>query len=378
MEFGMQFFPDVGPEVKAADRYFAESLHLCELCDELGYTHVRTVEHYFQRLRRLQPQPDRVPHRGRAAHRSARAWSPARCCRCSTIRSSSRARSACSTRSPAAGWRSASRAPSCRTSSAASGCQPRREPRALRRGHGAGARSCSRRSASSSSGQFHSFENVTSLPRPTQKPRPPFWVAALGTPRIVRSRPGKAGYIGDGDPAGRRQDDGAARRSIARRGRRPGIPARASVMLAFHMYCRADARRQPRIAREPLNALPASRWSTPPATWTDGLLQGLPGYDKIIARPARRDVRDRRSRRAPPGSATPERDRASRSTEYRASHRRLRDRPRCRSISTRSRTRRPSARCACSPRRSCRASPRATRRHRQRGWFRIDRARAFP
>ena len=31
-------------------------------------------------------------------------------------------------------------------------------------------------------GRFHSFENVTSLPRPTQKPRPPFWVAALATP----------------------------------------------------------------------------------------------------------------------------------------------------------------------------------------------------
>ena len=30
-------------------------------------------------------------------------------------------------------------------------------------------------------GRFHSFEKVTSLPRPTQKPRPPFWIAALST-----------------------------------------------------------------------------------------------------------------------------------------------------------------------------------------------------
>ena len=28
-------------------------------------------------------------------------------------------------------------------------------------------------------GQFHQFTNVTSLPRPTQTPRPPFWLAAL-------------------------------------------------------------------------------------------------------------------------------------------------------------------------------------------------------
>ena len=34
----------------------------------------------------------------------------------------------------------------------------------------------------SSQGEFHSFANVTSLPRPTQKPRPPFWIAATTTP----------------------------------------------------------------------------------------------------------------------------------------------------------------------------------------------------
>ena len=36
-------------------------------------------------------------------------------------------------------------------------------------------------------GRFHSFEKVTSLPRPTQKPRPPFWIAArsvLGDRRL--------------------------------------------------------------------------------------------------------------------------------------------------------------------------------------------------
>src|SRR6185436_3810585 len=34
----------------------------------------------------------------------------------------------------------------------------------------------------SSEGTFHRFGRTTSLPRPTQTPRPPFWVAALGTP----------------------------------------------------------------------------------------------------------------------------------------------------------------------------------------------------
>ena len=33
-------------------------------------------------------------------------------------------------------------------------------------------------------GEFHSFEDVTSLPRPTQKPRPPFYTATPTTPEF--------------------------------------------------------------------------------------------------------------------------------------------------------------------------------------------------
>src|SRR2546430_16540615 len=42
-------------------------------------------------------------------------------------------------------------------------------------------------------GRFHSFENVTSLPRPTQKPRPPFWIAALSTRETFET----AGRVGN-------------------------------------------------------------------------------------------------------------------------------------------------------------------------------------
>ena len=42
-------------------------------------------------------------------------------------------------------------------------------------------------------GQFHSFDDVTSLPRPTQKPRPNFYLAAVGTPASFE-RAGQMGY----------------------------------------------------------------------------------------------------------------------------------------------------------------------------------------
>ena len=37
MRFGVQFFPDVGPDVKSAQTYWQEALHLVSLCDELGF-----------------------------------------------------------------------------------------------------------------------------------------------------------------------------------------------------------------------------------------------------------------------------------------------------------------------------------------------------
>ena len=47
MEFGIQFFPAVGPKEKDAARYFEECLVMAEQAEALGFTHARTVEHYF-------------------------------------------------------------------------------------------------------------------------------------------------------------------------------------------------------------------------------------------------------------------------------------------------------------------------------------------
>ena len=47
MEFGLNFFPQLRAARKVGGGYWADALHLCGLMDELGYTHVRTVEHYF-------------------------------------------------------------------------------------------------------------------------------------------------------------------------------------------------------------------------------------------------------------------------------------------------------------------------------------------
>ena len=55
--FGVNFFSSVRPEQKSGQQYFDEALHLSALADELGFSHVRTVEHYFRPYGGMTPSP---------------------------------------------------------------------------------------------------------------------------------------------------------------------------------------------------------------------------------------------------------------------------------------------------------------------------------
>src|SRR5258708_15081978 len=86
-----------------------------------------------------------------------------------------------------------------------------------------------------SEGRFHSFRNVTSLPRPTQRPRPPIYVAAQAS-RESFERAGANGYNIMAIPLA----GGAMKELIdAYRASRAaaGHEGAGTVMLAFHMLC---------------------------------------------------------------------------------------------------------------------------------------------
>ncbi|MCF6525434.1 LLM class flavin-dependent oxidoreductase [Streptomyces sp. JJ36] len=57
MKFGIVFFPTVGPQDKPAPQYFDEALRLVDLAEELGYDHVKMVEHYFFAYGGYSPDP---------------------------------------------------------------------------------------------------------------------------------------------------------------------------------------------------------------------------------------------------------------------------------------------------------------------------------
>ncbi|MEV1010937.1 LLM class flavin-dependent oxidoreductase [Streptomyces sp. NPDC049881] len=57
MQFGIDLAPVISPDEKSPTDYFTEALDLAVLAEELGYGHVRTVEHYFTYYGGYSPDP---------------------------------------------------------------------------------------------------------------------------------------------------------------------------------------------------------------------------------------------------------------------------------------------------------------------------------
>src|SRR5687767_13099584 len=279
IEFGIQFFPDVGPTVKSGQQYWDEALRLTDRLDALGYTHLRTVEHYFepyggytpnphiflvapsQRTKKARLMPGAVLpvfnhplkvageigmvdaiSNGRIECGFARAFLPHEFARFGISVDESRDR--------------------------------------FEEGLVAVRRLLEEENVSFE-GKFHRFKNVTSLPRPTQKPRPPIWVAALATPESFE-KAGRAGHsVMAILMAGGKMREllGIYRQAWRAAGHRGA----GRVMLAFHMFCHEDRRKAREIARDPLNRYLKSLVDAA-SDWTSGLSsKDYPGYDKIIA-----------------------------------------------------------------------------------------------
>jgi alkanesulfonate monooxygenase SsuD/methylene tetrahydromethanopterin reductase-like flavin-dependent oxidoreductase (luciferase family) len=285
MQVGIQFFPDIGPDVKSARDYWQEALFLVGLCDRYGYSHVRTVEHYFHPYGGYSPNPvvflaaaAQMTKRARLVTGAvlpafnnplklagelamldalcdgrldigfARAFLPHEFARFGVKLDESRARFD----------------------------EGLEQVRLLLEGENV-----------SHEGRFHSFRNVTSLPRPTQRPRPPFYVAAIATKESFE----RAGAAGHGIMAIPMAGGAMAELINIYRDawQRAGHKCRGTVMLAFHMVCHQDQAAAEHIAREPLNRYLRSLVAAA-SDWLSGESSAdYPGYDKIVAALAQED-----------------------------------------------------------------------------------------
>ena len=279
MEFGMQFFPAVGPDQKSGQQYFDECLRLTDHADTYCYSHIRTVEHYFHPYGGYSPNP--IVFLSAAAQRTQQARlvtgavlpvfnNPLK------LAGEIAMLDAMSDGRLEVGFARAflpheyDRFGISLDESVARFDEGMEQVELLLTGENV-----------SHEGTFHSFRNVTSLPRPTQQPRPKFWTAAFTTPESFE----KAGRIGNNImaiPIGGSQMGeliGIYRESW----KSAGHQGDGRVMLAFHMYCHEDEEEAARIARGPLNRYLKSLVDAA-KDWVDGAASdNYKGYDKMIA-----------------------------------------------------------------------------------------------
>jgi len=276
MEFGMQFFPCVGPEQKSGAQYFDECLRLVEYADRYGWVHVRTVEHYFRPYGGYTPNP--VVFLSAAAQRTLKARlvtgavlpvfnNPLK------LAGEIGMLDAISGGRLEVGFARAFLPYEFANFKVSVNESRERFAEGMEQ-----VRLLLENDTASHDGKFHSFKNVTSLPRPTQKPRPPFWVAAIATPESFVAA-GKAGHSIMGIPMG-----GGKMKELLGLYRDAwkdaGHPGKGRVMLAFHMYCAETRQKAFDAARDPLNRyLKAIASAT--ADWGSMSSKDYPGYDKI-------------------------------------------------------------------------------------------------
>src|SRR5215471_4579827 len=245
MRFGVQFFPSVAPDQKSAKDYFAESLALAAEAETLGFTHVRTVEHYFEPYGGYSPNPivflSALSQRTKIMRLVTGALLP-------VFNHPLKLAGEIAMLDAISGGRldvGLARA-FLPHEFRRFGISPDESHARFREGLEQIELLLTQENVTHR-GAFHSFAGVTSLPRPTQKPRPPFYIAATQTPESFEFA-GSKGYALMAIPIG---PIGPLIELYRKAWRAAGHPGDGEVMVAFHMFCHKDARLAREIARPP-------------------------------------------------------------------------------------------------------------------------------
>ncbi len=228
MQFGVQFFPDVRPEERSAEQYFCEALDLSEEADRLGFSHIRIVEHYFHAYGGYSPNP--IVFLAAAAQRTKRARLVTGAVLPAFNNPLKLAGEIAMLDAISGGrldvgfaraflpheFRRFARSPDESVARYREGIE---QVDLLLRAENV-----------THHGRFHTIENTTSLPRPTQQPRPKFYVAALNTPESFEYA-GRMGYsvMAIAFVAAKMRCRCSPR--IATRGKRRGHPGDGEVMM---------------------------------------------------------------------------------------------------------------------------------------------------
>jgi alkanesulfonate monooxygenase SsuD/methylene tetrahydromethanopterin reductase-like flavin-dependent oxidoreductase (luciferase family) len=278
MQFGIQFFPDVGPNEKTAQHYFHDALDVAEEADRLGFSHVRTVEHYFTAYGGYSPNPliflTAIALRTKRARIITGAVLPV-FNNPLKLAGEIGMVDAISNGRLDVGFARAFLPHEFQRF----GISPDESVERFREGLEQVELLLTKENVSHQ-GKFHSFPETTSLPRPTQLPRPKFYIASIATPDSFAF----AGRNGHGIMA--IPLAGAKMRGLLDTYRQAwkdaGHPGKGDVLIAYHMVCHEEGARARDIARDKLQAYLNSLVNAA-SGWVSGVTsKDYPGYDKVI------------------------------------------------------------------------------------------------
>jgi alkanesulfonate monooxygenase SsuD/methylene tetrahydromethanopterin reductase-like flavin-dependent oxidoreductase (luciferase family) len=279
VKFGIQFFPDVDVAAKTAADYFHDCVELAVEAERLGFNHARIVEHYFHPYGGYSPNP--LVFLAALSQRTQRMRlvtgallpvfnNPLKLAgEIAMVDALSRGRLD-------VGLARAFLLHEFRRF----GVSPDESVDRFREGIEQ-LDLLLREENVSHDGKFHKIVDTTSLPRPTQKPRPKFYIAAVNTPESFEFA-GRNGHSIMAIPLGGRAKELIAIYRDA--WRKAGHPGQGEVMLAFHMYCEPDGASAYRTAKPEIDHYFVSQVDAA-KDWIEGAASAAyPGYDKMFAR----------------------------------------------------------------------------------------------
>jgi alkanesulfonate monooxygenase SsuD/methylene tetrahydromethanopterin reductase-like flavin-dependent oxidoreductase (luciferase family) len=284
MKFGVNFFPTAGPADKDPVQHFRETLRLATLAEELGFDHVKTVEHYFVRYGGYSPDP--VTFLAAVAALTSRIRLVTGAVIPAFTHPLKLAGKLAMLDCLSAGRLDAGFGRAFLPEEFAAFEIPMDESRPR---FDEGVEACRRLWTEEQvtwEGRFHRFGPLTLLPRPHQRPHPPILVAAAISAESCEAA-GRSGYglmlvPSIHKPENLREMLSLYRKSWADAGHGPG---QGPVHMSYNCYLAedaAEARRLGRLYSEHTNAV----MSEAVASWATTRSAGYGGYEKIVERVA--------------------------------------------------------------------------------------------
>lgn len=278
MQFGIQFFPTCGPDEQSGESYWENALACVDLVDELGLSHVRTVEHYFNKYGGYSPSP--VAFLSAAAMRTKKA----RLVTGAVLPAFSHPLKLASELALLdclshgrleAGFARAFLPLEFERFGVSLDESKARFEEAL----GVITRALAGE-AITHDGRFWKFPETSIYPRAVQTPRPPVWIAAVQTPASFEAA-GRNGYGIMAIPM-----TGSVMNNLIATYRKAwkdaGHPGNGRVMLAFHMYC-STSMQEARTTAEPELMAYFRTFADAARSWTQGVAsKDYANYDKIV------------------------------------------------------------------------------------------------